>query len=95
VREDVSGLLTSGLSRDEILEQYARIYGTEVLAAPPVRGFGLSAWVLPFVVLVGAAWFLNGLLRRWARAPSPAALPQTQKSADRYAERLEQEIQDA
>jgi cytochrome c-type biogenesis protein CcmH/NrfF len=29
VREDVSGLLTSGLSRDEILEQYARIYGTE------------------------------------------------------------------
>lgn len=95
VRGEVAALLASGLSRPAVFEEFARRYGSEVLAAPPARGFGLAAWTLPFAALAGAGWFLGRRLRRWAAASPPTPPPEAPADADRYSEALEREIGEA
>ncbi|MFQ5790754.1 MAG: cytochrome c-type biogenesis protein CcmH [Acidobacteriota bacterium] len=95
VRSEVAALLAERLSRDAILEQYSERYGLEVLAAPPRRGFGLSAWILPFAAIGAALWFLTIRLRRWARRPPPTLDAGAPQAPERYAELLEREIRDA
>jgi cytochrome c-type biogenesis protein CcmH/NrfF len=41
-------------------------FGEAVLAAPPARGFGLLAWLLPLFGLAGSGR-IGVLARRWAR----------------------------
>jgi cytochrome c-type biogenesis protein CcmH/NrfF len=62
-------------SDDLTLQAFVQEYGEKVLSAPRTRGFGLTAWVMPvMVVLVGlmVIWFV---LERWRKRAiaSPAA----------------------
>jgi cytochrome c-type biogenesis protein CcmH/NrfF len=78
-------------SDDLTLQAFVQEYGEKVLAAPRTRGFGLTAWVMPIlVVLVGlmVIWFV---LERWRKraiaAPvahvSPELLARAQREANR------------
>lgn len=44
-------LIAQGKSEKEILASLKAVYGERVLAAPPKKGFFLSAWIFPFVIL--------------------------------------------
>jgi len=83
--------LLQGETREEIIDYFVERYGEEVLNAPPKRGFNLTAWVLPFLVLgVGIVW-LSYLLRGWKRKweePKGEPLPSD------YLERVEKELED-
>ncbi|MFQ6001113.1 MAG: cytochrome c-type biogenesis protein CcmH [Anaerolineae bacterium] len=83
--------LAQGETREEILDYFVERYGEEVLNAPPKRGFNLTAWVLPFLVLaVGAVW-LSYLLRGWMiRREEPRGEPLPSD----YLERVEKELED-
>jgi cytochrome c-type biogenesis protein CcmH len=50
--------------RDELVAQF----GTQVLAAPPRKGFHWLAWLLPIVGLVAAAAVISALVWRWSRS---------------------------
>lgn len=63
VRVDIRRRLAGGESEAAILAAYEQRYGERILAAPRLAGFGLLAWVTPWVVLAGAA----GLVWRWLR----------------------------
>ncbi len=66
----------AGRSRADVEAELVDRFGEEILAAPPTRGFGLTAYVVPVV-----AFGLGGLLvavflrRQTARAPAPPAGP--------------------
>ena len=62
-------------SDDLTLQAFVQEYGEKVLSAPRTQGFGLTAWVMPVVVVLGGLmviWFVLGRWRRHAIA-SPAA----------------------
>jgi cytochrome c-type biogenesis protein CcmH len=78
-------------SDDLTLQAFVQEYGEKVLAAPRTQGFGLTAWVMPIlVVLVGlmVIWFV---LERWRKraiaAPvehvSPELLARAQRETNR------------
>jgi cytochrome c-type biogenesis protein CcmH len=53
--------------RDELVAQF----GTQVLAAPPRKGFHWLAWLLPVIGLLVAAAVISVLVWRWSRSKPP------------------------
>jgi len=62
----------AGASKSQIKSELVSQFGESILAAPPKQGFGLLAWILPFVGLIGGAVVVAVLARRWTRAREPA-----------------------
>jgi cytochrome c-type biogenesis protein CcmH len=69
--------IAAGDTKSEIKDRLVANYGDTILAAPPHHGFGLVAWWLPVVGILGAAVLVGAGAWRWSRArdPAPAPLP--------------------
>jgi cytochrome c-type biogenesis protein CcmH len=65
----------AGDTKSQIKNQLVAQFGESILAAPPKKGFGLLAWILPIVGVLAGAVVVGVLARRWARSrePAPAA----------------------
>jgi cytochrome c-type biogenesis protein CcmH len=63
--------IAAGDSEDEIKDAFVAQFGPGVLAKPPEGGFGLLAWLLPLVALVGGAIVIALLVRAWSRGRPP------------------------
>lgn len=64
MREEIALQLASGESPESIKAYFLDQYGPQVLGEPPREGFNLLAWIVPFVVLVGAGGLLLFRSRR-------------------------------
>lgn len=80
---EIQGLIDEGLDLAGILQRLQAKYGPTVLAAPPKRGFFVTAWVLPFVALGFGGGLIAYYLRRRARPtpPAPAETPPVEDPA--------------
>ena len=100
-RERIGQLLQSGKSGEQIVSQYIAEFGVHILAAPPVQGYSLIAWIGPFVGLVVGFFAVRTVLKRWRwqtpRAAEPSATAATAQSggveAD-YRQRLKRELEE-
>ena len=61
-----------GDTKSEIKRALEEEFGPRVLAAPPKRGFGLLAWVLPLAGLAIGALAVGALAWRWSRGREQA-----------------------
>ena len=59
--------IAAGDSEQQIKDALVAEFGPTVLARPPAGGFGLLAWLLPLVALLGGAIAVGVLLRSWTR----------------------------
>jgi len=79
-----------GMSDDAIIAYFVEKYGSTVLSAPPVSGFNLTAWVMPFVALAAgtlmALYFLRRFRARWAGAAEADA------DLAKYQDKVEEEL---
>ena len=71
MRPVIAQEIAAGKDETTILQDLAIRYGVQVLAAPPARGFSLTAWILPSVGLLTGLSLVVVLARRW-RKPRPA-----------------------
>ena len=96
MRADIRAMLADGRSHDEVLEAFVTTYGERILAVPRARGYKLSLYVLPVVLLVASALVLGLIVKRMAGrgALAPAAGPAPGAVDDRYQERLADELRD-
>jgi len=90
MHQRVLQLADGGKTAREIIDQFVREQGQQILMAPPKRGFNLAGYFLPTVLILAAAAVLVLALRRWARAAatSPAA-PASAAALDATAAELE------
>jgi len=51
IRAEIREKLKAGVGVDAIVESFVARMGKQVLAAPPMKGFDLTAWIVPFVTL--------------------------------------------
>ena len=98
-RSEIAEHLDRGEDKETVIAAFVARYGTQVLVVPPARGFNLSAWVMPFIVLFGGGLAVRSVIRRWAqdRSRRPAAnraTIQAPPTDDPYRERLESELRD-
>lgn len=80
-------------SDDLTLQSFIQEYGIRVMAQPASHGFGLTAWVMPFAVLLVGAWLVWIVVRRWRQkalvAPPAKVSPQLLERARRQMENEE------
>ncbi len=90
IRERIAAGDTEGEIKDALVAQF----GPGVLATPPQSGFGLLAWLLPLVALVGGAIAVGLLVRTWSRRRAPPAFegslsPELEQRVDEELARFE------
>jgi len=103
-RELIRQKLVQGESKEQILRYFVDIGGEGILAAPPKKGFALTAWLLPLFVMVNGAGLIIVLTCRWARrCPRTdssnmtgynVSAPPSQPSSDLYIHRLNRELKE-
>jgi cytochrome c-type biogenesis protein CcmH len=96
MRSFIRGRIAAGDTDGEIKTRLVAQFGDGVLAAPPARGFGLVAWLLPIggFLVVGAIVAVS--LRRWKRDHERAAGVRTAvpRLDPALARRLDRELAD-
>jgi cytochrome c-type biogenesis protein CcmH/NrfF len=82
--------IAEGDTKSEIKRKLVAQFGDAVLAAPPKHGFGLLAWLLPLIGIVGGAVELGGAAVVWSRyrREGDVEVPLHQPQLDADAERL-------
>lgn len=95
---EIEGLVSAGLSSKRIIDQFVSQFGRWILAAPTTKGFDLTAWIFPFVILIGGGGLVGRVVVRWTRSSTEeSSSPEIEKedsAADRLLrERLRREIQ--
>lgn len=98
MREKLRAKIALGETKDKIIADYAAEHGSEALAIPPNTGALRSIYAVPLVAIGGGGVGLFFLLRSWRSRTQNAAANSTpaptQKSADDYDARLDEELRD-
>jgi cytochrome c-type biogenesis protein CcmH len=97
VREEIHGMVASGMSGDEVIDDFVARYGEKILISPEATGFNLLVWLGPLALLLGGMLSMLLIVRRWSRRSADGALPApaAQPAADDpYVARLQREIED-
>jgi cytochrome c-type biogenesis protein CcmH/NrfF len=97
MRERIDRELLAGRSNGEIVAGFVDDMGLVVLSAPPASGFNLTAWVLPFVLLIIAAVVITLLLRRWRTLVPEGGggmAPEPGRGEGAHSDQIEQELRE-
>jgi cytochrome c-type biogenesis protein CcmH len=91
LKDKIRQRIVAGESPEEIQESIYAEYGDEVRAAPPSTGFGIFAWVTPFLfLLVGFAFTIVWLRSKRSEPESPD--PSSDSLDAKTRERIESEL---
>jgi cytochrome c-type biogenesis protein CcmH len=66
-RSEIRDLIAQGLTKQQILDRFAKDYGPNILAQPTGGGAAVTVWLVPVLVIVGVAGALLLVLPRWRR----------------------------
>ena len=92
----IGEMIDEGQDKDKISNYFVSQYGEKVLAAPSKKGFGLTAWVVPFIViglgvgiiyLVIVKWALRGKIEEEERKK-----PDQDQPEKKYTDKLKKEL---
>ena len=64
LEKEITELVISGRTEEEVYAIFEASYGMRVLAVPRAEGFNLLAWVMPFVGLLAGAVFIFIVISR-------------------------------
>lgn len=62
-----------GMSKQEILDYYKNQLGDQALNAPSAKGFNLSLWITPFLLLMIISILIYFVIKKWMRNQSLSA----------------------
>ncbi len=88
---EIAAELDEGQSDQSIISRFAEKYGITVLSSPPVSGFNLTAWIMPFLALGAGSllviYFVRHYRSKWR------AVPVANVDA-KYQQKVEEELKD-
>ncbi len=67
IKVEIRRRVAAGETKSEIEQFLEGRYGEDILLTPPRSGIGGLVWIIPVVVVVGAAAGLGVALQRWSR----------------------------
>lgn len=67
--------IAAGKHETAILQDFVLRYGVQVLASPPAKGFNLTVWILPGLLLIAGLAVVVFVVRRWRQAPAAPPAP--------------------
>ena len=84
--------IADGLTKQQIKDALVDAYGPDVLGEPEPKGFDLSVWIVPALLVALAAGGVALLARRWRRAAATVAAPAAPDLDPEDARRLDAEL---
>lgn len=98
MRAQIKEMIDQGQDRDQIINYFVGQYGEKVLATPPKKGFNLTAWITPFVVIAigaGIVYLLTTKWVLWRKIPQKRIRKiHPPEIEDRYSEKLKKELEE-
>lgn len=67
MRDVIRAKLREGNTPDEVKDYFVSKYGEWILLQPEAKGFNLTVYILPIVMLIAGAVLVVFLARRWSR----------------------------
>jgi cytochrome c-type biogenesis protein CcmH len=92
-REKIADMQKAGMGDQQIVDAFVKEGGIAALAAPPMQGFNILAWTMPFIGIAIGLAAIALWIRRF-RKPKQALQPVDVAVDDRYQKRIEQEMAD-
>jgi cytochrome c-type biogenesis protein CcmH len=93
IKNQIMEKLNSGMSKNEVLSFFVNRYGEKILSSPTHRGFNLTAWILPFAVVIFGIGTVYALLKSWTSRKKPRYEQVSFKEEDEvFLERIEEEL---
>ena len=89
--------LAQGQSEAQIIQFFIVQYGEQVLALPPKKGFNLTAWILPFVMILIGGGIIYIAIKKWVwqgRHFQTSAIAEEEQADEEYQRRLEKELEE-
>jgi len=87
--------IAEGQSKEQIIQFFVAQYGEQVLASPPKRGFNLTAWILPFVVILVGGIVIYITLKKWLKQGNRSEIAvTTEEGYEEYQYQLEEELKE-
>lgn len=72
IRKTIMTSLADGMSEDVIVANFVDQYGVQILPEPPLHGFSLMAWVMPFLALLLGGVGVTYVLWQWKKPVADA-----------------------
>jgi len=92
-RDTIREKLSAGWSEEEIKQYFSNQYGVRVLAEPPIKGFNKLLWYLPpFSLLIGSLLVIRLLAKTRTNLNTLDSGISNIDNADRYVDRIENEL---
>src|SRR5260370_10884334 len=61
--------IAKGMTDEQVLQAMIKQYGPLAYVEPPKTGFGLVAWLMPILYLLGGLAVGVGVMKRWRKRP--------------------------
>lgn len=99
LRELVRQKIAQGETKEQIIKHFMDVYGESVLAAPPKKGFFLTLWYFPYLIIMNGIAVVALISLIWVKrkkksTPSHTEQPDQPSQANKYLDRVEKELQD-
>ena len=88
MESSIREMVSQGLTRQQILDNFVATYGEKILAKPKAEGFNLTVWIMPAAVFVLA---LLIMVLYFKNRPVKATLTE-QKQNIRHSDQIESEL---
>lgn len=71
--KEIDTRIAAGMDDQQVLDAMIRQYGPLAYVEPPKTGFGLVAWLMPILYLLGGFALVVIVMKRWRRRPAAVA----------------------
>ena len=71
--KEIDTHIAAGLNDQQVLDAMIQQYGPLAYVEPPKSGFGLVAWLMPILYLLGGLMLVVVVMKRWRKRPAAVA----------------------
>ena len=71
--KEIDKHIAAGMNDDQVLKAMIQEYGPLAYVEPPKSGFGLVAWLMPILYLLGGTALVIFVMKRWRKRPVAVA----------------------
>lgn len=99
LRELVRQKIAQGETKEQIIQYLVGVYGESVLAAPPKKGFFLTLWYFPYLVILNGIGVVALISLLWVKRKKRSVASQAEQAPqdiqeNKYLNRVEKELED-
>jgi cytochrome c-type biogenesis protein CcmH len=92
-RQKIGNMQKAGMNDQQIVDAFVKEQGIVALATPPMQGFNILAWTMPFIAIAIGLVAIAFWMKRF-RTVRPVLQPIDEVADERYRKRIEQEMAD-